>query len=482
MAIAVSFGNTKKRRNSTMVPPVSQTFQCVLKEATSILNPVIQLEYQGFPDWNYCYISEFHRYYYISDVVSITAWIWELSCEVDVLATYSNEIKATPAFIMYAESKGYPMIPDNRLPITDSFSSEAAVIQTFPIYSDSGTYILSIISKGSSGNSGYAKVFAMTASELSALADRMLDPSILDAVKDYFLGNPADAVVSCTWIPVGFAYVGQGSSEITAYGNELGLSGTTAIPMVSGDISISVPLKYVDRETGSWQDYRNFEPYSKYMIVLPGVGEVELPMISLASQIDGGTSVSLKLVYSLSTIDGKITWSISGASGFKPVAVYTGNIGTQMPVAGAGLNVGSIVGAITNTAVSLISIGGGLATANPMLVAGGAGGLAHSSASLIGASQISYGGSGSIGGRGAKEINSQITVVRLCYQTSDFGANVKDVIGRPYFSRDVIGSCSGLVKCTGANIKCSATELEHSKLAQFVNCSENYIYGGIIVE
>lgn len=478
MAISVAFGNTDKRRNSTLVPGVGASYQCLLKDATSIITPTIQLYSESFPDYNYCYISEFHRYYFISDIVSESACIWNLSCEVDVLATYADEIKATPAFVMYAQSIGYPMIPDSRMPITDSFSSEAVATSAWPMYSDSGTYITSVISKGGSSG-GFAKNYAMTTGELSALADRMLDPSILDAVKDYYLGQPADAVVGCTWIPVGSAYVGQGSSEITAFGNELGLSGTTAIPVVTGDVSVSVPLKYVDTETGSWQDYRNFEPYSKYLITLPGVGETDLPMISLASQQDGGTSVNIKCMYSLSTIDGVITWIITGGSGFKPVLTATGSLGTQMPVAGKSINIGGIIGAQATGTVGIAQLAVGLTTGNPLaMISGGATALA----SMTRAIQNNFSVSGSVGGRGVKDLNSKITVVRQSYLTSDTVSNVKDVIGRPYFGKAVLGSLTGLVKCTGACVRCQATAQEHQLIAQYVNCSDNYIYGGLIIE
>lgn len=480
MPVNVSFGKTDKRRNSLFVPSVGQSFPCLLKDMTSVIEPTIQLEYEGYPDWNYCYISEFNRYYYIVDIVSETAYIWNITCIVDVLATYSNEIKSTSAFIMYSETLHYPMIPDTRMPITDSFASEAAVIQSWNVYNETGVYITSIISKGSS-QGGFAKVYALSSGELNALADRMLDPSILDSVKDYYLGQPADAVVGCTWIPIGQAYAGQGSSEITAFGNELGISGTTAIMVIEGEVQLSVPLRYIDQQTGSWQDFRNFEPFAKYSIILPGVGEVELPMISIASQQDGGTSVAITAKYSISVIDGVVTWAVGG-SGFKPALVCSGSIGTSMPVGSRQVNIGDKIGSATQAVMGVLTMSAGVLSGNPLMAVGGAMAGINGLASNVKADQGAYGASGSIGGRGMKEINSQITVIRKNYMTTDTEYNVKDVIGMPYFAKATIGSSAGLTKCTGANVKCGATEREHQMIAQYVNCSENYIYGGIIVE
>ena len=71
----------------------------VLKSETSIMNPVIQIEGTLPTNCNYMYISEFGRYYYVNDVRSITANIFEISAHVDVLKTYASQIRGCEGII-----------------------------------------------------------------------------------------------------------------------------------------------------------------------------------------------------------------------------------------------------------------------------------------------------------------------------------------------------------------------------------------------
>lgn len=72
----------------------------VLKRDTSILRPVLLINSaQDIYTYNYMYISEFGRYYFIDDIRSVNNNIWEISAHVDVLETYKSEILANSAVI-----------------------------------------------------------------------------------------------------------------------------------------------------------------------------------------------------------------------------------------------------------------------------------------------------------------------------------------------------------------------------------------------
>ena len=57
-----------KPNNSTKQPSGGTSISCVLKENTSILNPVFILKNNDF-DYNYCKWN--NRYYFINDIVSL---------------------------------------------------------------------------------------------------------------------------------------------------------------------------------------------------------------------------------------------------------------------------------------------------------------------------------------------------------------------------------------------------------------------------
>lgn len=86
---------------------------CVLKESTSILRPVIRiLTTSDITDYNYMYISEFGRYYFIDDIISIHNNKWDVSGHVDVLETYSTQIKAQDVVVKRQEKQYNLYLPD----------------------------------------------------------------------------------------------------------------------------------------------------------------------------------------------------------------------------------------------------------------------------------------------------------------------------------------------------------------------------------
>ena len=82
------------------------TMNCVLKEESSILKPTIIIEAATPPiTYNYMYIQELQRYYFIDDIVSKNNKIWEITGHVDVLQTYQNGILAQDAVIRRQQNK-----------------------------------------------------------------------------------------------------------------------------------------------------------------------------------------------------------------------------------------------------------------------------------------------------------------------------------------------------------------------------------------
>ena len=84
------------------------TYDCILKESTSIINPVIRLKATDVNvlKGNYCYIPKFNRFYYVNNVTSINADTWELSLHVDVLMSFRDDIETRHVVFNHSES-GY---------------------------------------------------------------------------------------------------------------------------------------------------------------------------------------------------------------------------------------------------------------------------------------------------------------------------------------------------------------------------------------
>ena len=72
-------------RNETIVQNV------ILKDGTSVMRPSLIIAMTSI-NFNYLYIEEFNRYYYIINRASIRNGLWRIDCRVDVLMSNASEI------------------------------------------------------------------------------------------------------------------------------------------------------------------------------------------------------------------------------------------------------------------------------------------------------------------------------------------------------------------------------------------------------
>ena len=83
------------------------TVSGVLKEETSIIDPVIKIECKisDVTNCNYLSIPVFRRSYFVNDIRSIRNGLVEFSCHVDVLSTYAEQIKKNTGIIKRQENE-----------------------------------------------------------------------------------------------------------------------------------------------------------------------------------------------------------------------------------------------------------------------------------------------------------------------------------------------------------------------------------------
>ena len=76
-----------------------------LREETSVIDPVFEVETAlDFSQINYVHIPELHRYYYVTNIVSVATNLWRIYCHVDVLMTYKPQILDHEAVIARQEN------------------------------------------------------------------------------------------------------------------------------------------------------------------------------------------------------------------------------------------------------------------------------------------------------------------------------------------------------------------------------------------
>ena len=119
--------------------------QCRPNEPCDILSPSIVLSYvANLETYNYVYIPEFHRHYFITGISLLSGKRAVINCGVDVLHTYHTAIKNCSGTVLRSESIGKPtMIADSKLPIhTNERTIDAINFPDTPFTREVGSHFI----------------------------------------------------------------------------------------------------------------------------------------------------------------------------------------------------------------------------------------------------------------------------------------------------------------------------------------------------
>lgn len=107
------------------------TISGVLKESTSIIDPVIVIEgsLSAFTGCNYMQIETFDRSYFVNNIRSISNGLIEISAHVDVLSTYKNAIRRNQAIIRKQQNTWNLYLNDGSLRV---YQDPEIIVKTFP--------------------------------------------------------------------------------------------------------------------------------------------------------------------------------------------------------------------------------------------------------------------------------------------------------------------------------------------------------------
>lgn len=498
--IDVIFTSTDKRTNSTKLVEGGETIQCFIKDNNSIIEPELLIARRGSPEdfftWNYFTIPAFNRSYFVTDVVSEDSRQWWIKGDVDLLGTYRDAILDTDAFIMYSQSMYNSMLPDNRIKISDR-SETHAVEQPLNWASEDGCYLLTIMSKTATGETGPAQTFAMDKGGLALVAETLNSNNWLQQMLEWVTGDPMDAIISCMWAPFNWDTISHGGSTIEPFGFPLG-AGRIA-DLTHGGMTLIEPYvpyvsSYWNPETGAieygWADFRNVEPYTEYYMWLPGAGLVTIPMINIIGY--GKDQPRFNVEWTISVPTAEIHYSIRRIndirSGFtspsEKVLEVKGSLGVSIPVSSRS---GNFVTGLTHAIGAAVSGVLAVETAGTSALASAAYGASAIEMGVSATKNVLQQATNVEGNLGGWLLNDEELTRIVCitrqFITSDSPSQLARTVGRPLFATRRLGDLTGVVKCSGAFVKAQgATMLEQERLSQLLNSSTNFIYGGVIIE
>ena len=298
----VYFASVAKRPNSTLQPTMTANKRsCSLKHPCSVISPVIELDRTGTDDsFNYAYISDFGRYYFVRDIVYQNAKVvYYLDC--DVLASAKSEIGPSYEYVLRAASDSNGDIKDNLYPITGEITTQIdTVTSPWLSYVESGgalqgSFCVGIIGSGSPGVTYYM----MKASAFQILINTILSDDYADEVVGTFMTtinpslkmaiDPLQYIASAIWYP--FDYTGSTSVTDLNVGivsnvfAALGYPGFTTgdcykvtdtdgleEPLALSNISFSVRSHPQDARGA----YLNSSPFTNLFVNIPPFGTFDL--------------------------------------------------------------------------------------------------------------------------------------------------------------------------------------------------------------
>lgn len=471
MAHTIYAGKVNKRRNSTLQPTLSTSFDVLLKTPTSLHTPTFTINASAF-DFNYLKWDD--RYYFVTDIVARNNNLWDVSAVIDVLATYKADILNTTAYVLY-DSVSNTELVDNRLPMKTTKTVSAATA-TCPLVPDSGCYILSLT--GSNGTTG---VYKVDSGELSNLIDDI--SYIMDDIFSVYNNPPAQPTytndiaenikiaanyfvddlkwrLDCLRKPItqlfGSGNIPQNIRECRFIPFDVGVTaGSNTIYLGTFETQQSLKKLVTDTIVRSatvsipWQasDFRRRSPFTELYLYLPYIGMTRLSAENLIGQ------TSLKVDYAVSVRDGSIICTVSGGS--EIIGQYSGNVGISVPVGISNLNAAKV-------AQSILTGVGALATKN-------IGVIGMSALNFADSVTPNYSCIGGLDGLAGIATNQNITCYSVFHDTIAPPNQNLAVIGAPTMCSKLIGSLTGFCQCLDAHVAAPAEAQELEEIDGYLN-------------
>ena len=451
MSFSATFYTFSKRINSTKQPTGGSSYNIILKEGCSVNHPTIALDIglaSSPAALNYCYITEFGRYYWVKWRFEDRLWIGE--CNVDPLASFKTQIGSSNCYVARAASSYNLRVVDNFYPALAKNTHEANTI-TSPFDKD-GSYVVGIQGKGSGGKGGAVTYYRATADGLKTLINYMLADASIYAqtdISDELLKcvfNPLQYIVSCMWFPF--------SPPITTGGLSFGWwdASISGISRLSGlewgaNMSFTIPKHPKAATRGQ---YLNLPPFASYRLEAGQWGVIPLDNFNLLD------NTSLNCDYKVDLMTGSGRFNIQYRDKLIYESIHTAQIGVPIQLGQNMFNQGALMGAA----------GGAVNTVKSAVTGDPAGMLVNGLSAIGDAAQLTQSIPSSVGSNGTISFNNVFGIMADFLDVADEDLQSR---GRPLCEAKTISSLSGFIQCYDADPAISCSDEELSMIVQYMN-------------
>ena len=479
MAHTIYAGNVSKRKNSTLQPTLTASFDVLLKTPTSLHTPTFTISASSF---DYNYLKWGNRYYFVTDVVARNNSLWDVSAVVDVLATYKAEILASTQYVSYSSVSGGAWLADTRIPLLKNATVQHYSSTMNFLFTDGGFYAMSAI-----GQDG-CHVYCMDATKLRDMINDIsswrnyleaqinaalphLNPTnekeclddLLTVLKktgtlgDAYLNAPA-CIRSCIWIPLFVSYYAGDSRRLYLGEYDTGIDTYLCkTEPAHNTVTLTIPWQHTD-----WRRAICEEVY----LYLPLVGLVNISSDEIVNE------TALTIEWSATATDGAIAYCVK--AGNQVIGTYGANCAVSYPIgisqqASAGESINAtlaglekVVSGAVNSSLSPISA---YATVGNAILGGVSTGYdvlnikfsAHNSCV------------GGIGGGAGVGLDLAATCYTVSHDTVVTPSAMQATMGIPTMKPIQLSSCSGYCQCTNAHVAAVAEAQELDEIDAFLN-------------
>lgn len=462
----VTFYSLQKRNNSTKRPAAttpSVSYDCLVRNGTGIINPKIELDYgltTNPSQYNYCYISNFGRYYFIREW-TFDAGLWIGSLSVDVLATYKDNIGGSNLYILRAADAYDGNVIDNLYPCKTNCEYHTDLL-TVPY--TTGCYIIGVVSKlGAYGSIAY---YVLDASNMPRFIQGLLDSvsvangfSLNDASMALQLSliDPIQYIKSVMWCPfdmTDLTYTAATQMDVFNW-----ILPNVNCGMIYGK-TISKTYEFTltkHPDTLTRGNYVNTKPYTNITLNFPPFGNLEID----TSVTNNASKLNIELDYDIFTGSGQLRVVCNG--------IVLNQINTQL---GVPVQISQVARDYLGAAQSIVSGVGSVVSGALSGGAGLAGGIANGVNAVGDAVKAMIPRSNTIGSNGNYSVLNYRP--RLDYQ---FFRPVEDDPahnGRPLCQKRTINTLSGYMLIQDGDVPTTGTSLEDEQIRSYLESGFYY--------
>lgn len=473
----------------------------VFRDSVDIISPSFIVELYTVPTYNYVYIPKFNRYYYITGITNVRNNVWEISCDVDVLMSFKDNILSLSCMISRNEFEFDLNIEDKYAVSEYGVQYNSIVLETNVFtdfrkttFNDNFYFVLNIITTENlpdkyydqvaysiryepfliKPNSQYLSSTGYNAKYL--LNAKQVNETLKATVENEFLAN---SIISLRLYPINFIdskmnfYDDLPLLPIKLINNTYLVDSRQPSENVSKFKRISnyysnvytVYYNYIIPSVLSELSFLDYQPYRKLFIRLPYYGVFKLDeryvnkQINIYIVIDYDTGIATYLLFGDNKLLDEITFKIGIDIGISTSNIQKNNIAEMSLAIKSTARVGTAVGELV----------GGIATGNIGMVLGGFSGAINAGADAIANSlsivdEITK--SNANGSMNSLYIKNDIEIIDIRHKVvENYGSSeYNHSFGRPLQKPKLLSNVKGFTRCLSVHLNNFPFILEDEKM------------------